>query len=318
MRRQSFSWALVLLGSCLLVASAGLTGCASNPATGGVDLVMMSEETEIRLGEENHQQIMKQYRPYTNEALQAYVNKVGQSLGAVSERSELTFHFLLLDDDMVNAFALPGGYIYITRGMLAHLNSEAELAAVLGHEIGHVTGRHAVRQDSTSKLLGAGSLVTGIATGSVAAMDLGGMLGGVLVSGYGREMELEADELGARYMAKTGYPPAQMLEVIDILKRRESFEIGRARQEKREPQIYHGWLASHPDNDTRLAEAVQAAAAEGPGDPAMIRRQLFLENIDGLAWGKSHAGGVVRDNRFYHERLRVKFNFPKGWRVESE
>ena len=318
MSRAESLWFPGLPVAALLAAMGCLTGCASNPATGGVDLVMMSEETEIRLGQENHLQVMKQYRPYTNEALQSYVNQVGQSLVAVSERSDLQFSFLLLDDDMVNAFALPGGYIYITRGMLAHLNSEAELAAVLGHEIGHVTGRHAVRQDSTSKLLGAGSLVTGVATGSVAAMDLGGMLGGVLVSGYGREMELEADELGARYMARVQYPPAQMLEVIDILKRRESFEIGRARQEKREPQIYHGWLASHPDNDTRLAEAIQAAAAEGPGDPGMIRRQLFLENIDGLAWGKSHAGGVVRDNRFYHERLRVKFNFPKHWRVESE
>ena len=142
MRRHSILWPWSLLGSCLLAASAGLTGCASNPATGGVDLVMMSEESEIKLGEENHQQIMKQYRPYANEALQDYVNRVGQSLAAVSERSELAFHFLVLDDDMVNAFALPGGYIYITRGMLAYLNSGAELAAVLGHESGHVTGRH--------------------------------------------------------------------------------------------------------------------------------------------------------------------------------
>jgi predicted Zn-dependent protease len=302
----------------MLVTAGGLAGCAANPATGGMDLVMMSEKDEIRLGEESHKQIMKDFRPYPNDALQEYVNGVGQNLVGASERSGLAFHFLVLDDDMVNAFALPGGYVYITRGMLAYLNSEAELAAVLGHEIGHVTGRHAVRQDTTSKLVGVGSVVTGVATGSAAAMDLGSMFGGALVSGYGRQMELEADELGARYMASLKYPPSQMLEVIDILKRREMFEIARARKEKREPEIYHGWFASHPDNDTRLQEAVQAAALVDAGDPNMIRRQVFLEHIDGLTWGKSRAGGVVRGNRYYHRGLRVKFNFPAGWRLESE
>ncbi len=318
MRPSVFTGFAPIMTLGLLVAATSLTGCATNPATGGVDLVMMSEEQEIRLGEEGSQQVMKSFRPYANDALQEYVNAVGQSLAAVSERSELAFHFLVLDDDMVNAFALPGGYVYITRGMLAYLNSEAELAAVLGHEIGHVTGRHSVRQDSTSKLVSAGSVVTGVAAGSAAVMDLGGMFGGALVSGYGRQMELEADELGARYMARLSYPPGEMLEVIDILKRREMFEIARARKEKRDPQIYHGWYASHPDNDTRLQGAIESAAAVNPGEASMIRRQVFLEHIDGLTWGKSHAGGVVRDNRFYHEGLRVKFSFPVGWRLESE
>jgi len=318
MRRTKIPVLARIVICAVLPMVAGLSGCASNPATGGVDLVMMSEEQEIRLGEESSQQVMKNFQPYANDALQEYVNAVGQSLAGVSERSELTFHFLVLDDDMVNAFALPGGYVYITRGMLAYLNSEAELAGVLGHEIGHVTGRHSVRQDTTSKLVGAGSVVTGVATGSAAVMDLGGMFGGALVSGYGRAMELEADELGARYMARLGYPPNEMLEVIDILKRREMFEIARARKEKREPEIYHGWYASHPDNDTRLEGAIEAAAAVDAGDDSMIRRQLFLEHIDGLSWGKSHAGGVVRGNRYYHGGLRVKFSFPLGWRLESE
>lgn len=295
-----------------------LQGCASNPATGGVDMVMMSEEQEIKIGEENHRKIMKSYGPYQNESLANYVNEVGQRLVAASERSELKFTFTVLDDDMVNAFALPGGYVYITRGMLSYLNSEAELAAVLGHEIGHVTGRHAVRQDSKSKLVNAGSIVAGVATGTVAAIDLGSMFGGALLSGYGRAMELEADELGARYMSGVGYPAEKMLEVIDILKRRELFEIARARAEKREPQVYHGWYASHPDNDTRLKEAVEAAAKHQQADPSMVRRELFLEHIDGMAYGKNHVGGVVRGSRFYHAGLRVKLSFPAGWRVESD
>jgi predicted Zn-dependent protease len=304
-----------LLVSAAVAALLG--GCASNPATGGVDFVLMSEKAEIELGQTYHQQVMKQFRAYPDPALQDYVNQLGQQLAAASERPELKWTFTLLDDDMVNAFALPGGYVYVTRGMLAYLNSEAELAAVIGHEIGHVTGRHSVRQDTQKKMVGAVSTVAGVATGTPGAMDLTNMFGGVLVSGYGRAMELEADSLGARYMARIGYPPNAMLEVIDILKRREVFEIERARREGREPQVYHGWYATHPDNDTRLNEAIEVAAEEGQGSPDMIRREAYLERINGLLYGTNPGGGVVRGNRLYHAGLRITVTYPESWRIES-
>ena len=304
-----------LLG--LVGVSLWLAGCASNPATGGVDFVLMSEESEIELGETSHEQVLKQFRVYPDPDLQDYVNSIGQRLASVSERPNLKWTFTLVDDDAVNAFAIPGGFVYITRGMMAYLNSEAELAAVIGHEIGHVTGRHAVRQDSKNKVVGAVSTAASVATGTGGAGDLTNMFGGVLLSGYGRGMELEADSLGARYLAKTDYPPQSMLEVIDILKRREQFELERARLEGREPRVYHGWFASHPDNDTRLSEAIDAASEVGFGSPDMIRRDEYLKRINGLLWGKSAAGGVIRGNKLYHAGLRMKITFPEGWRVES-
>jgi predicted Zn-dependent protease len=301
----------------LVGVSLWLAGCASNPATGGVDFVLMSEESEIELGQTSHEQVLKQFRVYPDPALQDYVNTIGQRLAAASERPDLAWTFTLVDDDAVNAFAIPGGFIYVTRGMMAYLNSEAELAAVLGHEIGHVTGRHAVRQDSKNKVVGAVSTAATVATGTGGAGDLTNMFGGVLLSGYGRSMELEADSLGARYLAKTNYPPQSMLEVIDILKRREQFELERARIEGREPRVYHGWFASHPDNDTRLSEAIDAAKEVGYGSPEMVRRDEYLKRIDGLLWGKDAAGGVIRGNKLYHAGLRIKITFPEGWRVES-
>src|SRR5690606_13331566 len=193
----------------------------------------------------------------------------------------------------INAFTTGGGFVYITRGILGFLNSEAELTAVLGHEIGHVTARHPVRRQSQSVLSNIGAAAVGIYTRSGDIAGLASYAGAALVSGYGREQELEADRLGAEYLARIGYSPEHMIDVVRLLKNQELFEVRRAREENREPRIYHGLFATHPDNDQRLREVVKAADKlrnpEAKADPG---RERFLKAIAGLPFGTSRAQGV--------------------------
>lgn len=300
----------------VLTAATLLGGCASNPATGGRDLVLMSEEKEVQIGRAAHPQILRQYRVYNDAALQEYVQRLGNELADRSDRPNLKYTFTVLDSEEVNAFALPGGYIYITRGILSYLNSEAELAAVLGHEIAHVTARHAVRQHRSRSLLGALGTIAG-AAGGAAGSTLTNALGGALVSGYGRDMELEADEYGAVYMARVGYPTDAVLNVLGILKDQELFEIERAKEEEREPRVYHGVYSSHPDADKRLREAVKAADRIETQATRDVNRDEFLRYIDGMAFGRIKAGGVVRDQEFRHGALGIGLRFPLGWKIDD-
>ncbi len=304
----------VLLSLWLLL----LGGCAVNPVTGGSDFVLMSEDEEIRIGREYHGQILKQYGRYNNPALQAYVQRIGENLGNKSHRPNLVYRFTVLDSPEVNAFALPGGYIYITRGMLSYLNSEAELAAVLGHEVGHVTARHAVRQHSAAAATGILAGVIAATTGVDGAGDLLNTVGTALVRGYGRDHELESDRLGAEYLARTGYDPHAMLDVIRILKNQEQFEIQLAKEEEREPRVYHGLFATHPDNDTRLKQVIASAdRLKKTGTGSIVRRDHFLQEINGMTFGESEKEGISRGNRFYHNELGITLTFPKGWKLEN-
>ena len=242
-----------------MLAATALAGCATNPVTGRADLVTMSEAQEIEIGRQQHPKILEEFGRYDDEALQAYVSQVGQRIAAVSHRPQLQYTFTVLDSEEVNAFALPGGYVYITRGIMAYLNSEAELVAVLAHEVGHVTARHSVRQQTGATATGVGATVIGILTGSGDLAHVANMAGTALVSGYGRDMELEADGLGAQYLDRLGYDPDAMIDVVRLLKNQETLRIQQARQENRKPHVYHGVFATHPDNDTRLHEVVKAA-----------------------------------------------------------
>lgn len=299
----------------------GLGGCATNPVTGEQDFVMFGEDTELQMGRENHPKIITEYGRYKDEALQAYVQSVGERLAAVSHRDNLTYRFTVLDSPVINAFALPGGYIYITRGLMAYLNSEAELAAVLGHEIGHVTARHGVRQQSAAQ---ASSL--GYTLGSLLIPELRGagaqnifnMLGGALLSGYGREHELESDRLGAEYLAKSGYNPKAMISVISVLKNQEEFAAAQAKKQGREYQGYHGLFASHPDNDTRLQQVVsQASQYDDANKNGHLDRSAYLNHIEGMTFGDSQEQGIRSNNHFYHLAMRFAVDFPEQWQINN-
>jgi predicted Zn-dependent protease len=307
----------LLSGLSTLLVAALLAGCATNPVTGKSDYVLMSEQQEIALGQRYNREILKEMPPYEDAKLTAMVQSIGEQLAAHSHRKDLAYRFTIVDSPSVNAFALPGGFIYITRGMLAYLNSEAELAAVLGHEIGHVTARHSVRQHSaatTTSVLGA---VVSVATGIDGVDDLTNMAGTAIVRGYGREHELEADRLGAQYMARSGYDPEAMLEVIGILKDQEKYEKKRAAEDGREPNVYHGLFSTHPKNDTRLQEVVRAAGAYKTGTSTRINREGFIRSLEDLPFGDSASQGLVRGNRFYHKPLDFTLAFPTGWQIDN-
>jgi predicted Zn-dependent protease len=291
-----------------------LAGCAVNPATGRSNFVMMSEQQELDLGRRYNQQILKQNPRYADEKLQAYVQQVGERVAKSSHRNQLAYQFSVVDSPDINAFALPGGYIYIHRGLLAYLNSEAELAAVLGHEIAHVTARHSVQQQSQSTAWSVLGQAVAIGTGVGAAADVTGVLGSAFVRGYGRDMELEADGLGAQYLARSGYDPQAMIEVVKVLKNQEVFSRDQAarRGEAQPAGGYHGLFDTHPDNDRRLQQVLGPARALATGQQE-VNREAFLKRLEGLPFGDSAETGVRRGQRFYHAGLNFTLAFPQGW-----
>ncbi|MBI5889778.1 MAG: M48 family metalloprotease [Nitrosomonadales bacterium] len=303
----------------IAVAALALGGCAVNPVSGKQDFVMMSEQQEIALGRASDVEVRKQYKVYANPALQSYVSRVGQKVATHSHRTNIRYTFTVLDSPEINAFALPGGYVYITRGILAYLNSEAEMAAVLGHEVGHVTARHGVRQQSAAQAANIGISIASILVPELntqAGHDLSNLLGGALLSGYGREHELESDRLGAQYLARTAYDPQAMIRVVGVLKNQELFDAEIAKQEGREPRRYHGTFATHPDNDTRLQQVVGEASGLTVANPTEGKSE-FMKQTEGLVFGDSVEEGIVRDNRFLHKDLGIALTFPPGWNIKN-
>jgi predicted Zn-dependent protease len=303
-----------------VVCTLGLSACATNPVSGRPDLVFSSEESEVKRAKQVHPYMLQQFGGvYDDLRLQQYVNEVGQRTAKVGQRPELQYYFTVLDSEDINAFTTGGGFVYITRGIMNYLNSEAELAAVLGHEIGHITARHPVKQQTQSTLSGIGAAAIGIFTGSGDIAGLADYAGAALIRGYGRDNELEADRLGAEYLQATGLSPDHMIDVVRLLKNQEMFEVARAREENRQPHIYHGVFSTHPDNDQRLREVVEAAEKlHAEGDKVDPGRERYLRAIEGLPVGNSRAQGVLKGNRFYHANFGFTVAFPSGWTVENQ
>jgi predicted Zn-dependent protease len=302
----------------LIVLLFCLSACAGNPATGGTSVVFSSAGREMSIGRETHAKLVEEGAIFNDVALQAYIDEVGQRLVANSDKPGDKFEFNVIDSPDINAFALPGGYIYINRGLLAYLNSEGELAAVLGHEIAHVTARHHGRQQASGVTSNVLSGMVYILTGSGDLADASNIYGAELISGYGRDMELEADGLGAKYMHASGYDPDSMLKVIGILKSHEQYQRLLATAAGGNVATYHGLFASHPRNDKRLKTVINTAGEldldtyiEDPSKPGE-----FKQHINGLVWGKSIQSERA-ETRFYHNKLDFTFETPPGWKVAT-
>ncbi len=296
----------------LLVALPVTLGCSVNPATGQRQLVLMGEQQEIAIGQENDQAIVAQMGLYGDEELQTYIQDLGASLAARSERPELPWTFRVLDDPIVNAFALPGGYIYVTRGILTHFNSEAELASVLGHEIGHVTGRHGVERMSKAQLAGIGLMVGTVAAGDKyrGLADLAGQGLGLLFLKFSRDDERQADDLGLRYMTRGQYDPTEMPKVFNTLGR-----VSAAQGAGRIP----GWLSTHPDpgnRAVRISEQISALPAESQS--GRVNRGTYLARLESMTFGANPREGYAIGSAFYHPDLQFRLDFPEGWKVVNQ
>ena len=312
----------------MIFAATLLTACATvkNPVSGENELTVMDEQREIALGRKEHAEVLKEYGIYNNPRLQTYVNELGQRLARQSHRKDLEWHFTVLDSPQINAFALPGGYVYVTRGIMAYMDSEADLAGVIGHEIGHVTARHGAQRATRQQTAGVGVMAATIlgailessgvsGAGQLANQASQGLAAGYIAS-YGRDQELQADSLGAEYLSRVNLDPKNMVDVIGVLKSQERFADDTARAEGRTPSPHTGWLTSHPSNDKRLQEIVRIAA-QYKGNYGDEGRSRYLQAINGMTFGESREQGVTRGRHFYHEPLGIALTAPEGWKVRN-
>jgi predicted Zn-dependent protease len=309
-----------LIALCIAATAVFLAGCASNPATGGKNVVMGSMDGEKKTVQKHHQEIVKALGLYDDQATQEYVNVVGQRLAQAGDMPNEEWKFFVIDDEAINAFTTGCCNIYINRGLLINVNSEAELAGVLGHEIGHVTARHPARRQTRGVAASLGAMAAAILTGSNAIGQLANIGAQAWMQGYGRENEMEADRLGMKYMVKAGYNPEHIGHVFEMFQAGEKFERQRAAAEGREPRLYHGVFSSHPSPDQRAVQAAKGAAniTDKPPGGWIERHDEYLNTINGIAYGSSKAQGIVRDNRFYHADMGITVAFPKAWTIENQ
>jgi predicted Zn-dependent protease len=317
---KSRSVSSIQLVVMLVLVAVGLQSCAVNPATGQGNLVLMTERREVEIGKEEHDKVIASMRIMTDEQLNAYVNEVGQRVAAGSHRPDLQYTFTVIDSPEINAFALPGGFVYINRGLLLYLKSEDELAAVLAHEVGHITARHAIQQQARGRLGNTaavvGGVVAAVATGSgyigSELAQIGSIWAAAGASGFGREHELEADSLGAEYLYNAGYNPRAMIDVLSVLKNQEDFNV---RVAQRQP-TYHGLFTTHPRNDVRLQQAVAQAGNLSADRVRETDHSIFRSYIDGMLFGENTSIASDR-NRYYQELLSYTMVFPDTWTISE-
>ncbi len=297
---------LSILMVCVLYCA-----CVRNPVTGKRQLALLSEGQEISMGQESHPEVLSEFGIVESKELQEYCNRIGNDLAKVSHRPNLPWHFTIVDSPVINAFAVPGGFIYITRGILEHMNNEAELAGVLGHEIGHVTARHSVTQISQGQLinlgLGLGSIFSSRfrQVGGLAQMGLQ-----VLMLKYSRDHERESDRIGLQYMASCGYDPEQMSDF---------FQLFVGMREESDASVPN-WLSTHPSPPDRIRRTSEEGARikqQSARRDFKINADEFMPKLDTLVYGEDPREGFVDKGRFVHPDLRFQMDIPQSWKVEN-
>ncbi|MFY8095178.1 MAG: M48 family metalloprotease [Niveispirillum sp.] len=290
-----------------------LAACSTNPVTGDRQMTgLMPPEQEAAIGAQQHPEMLKEFGGrYEDAKLQAYVDRLGQQLAAKTEVPGTRYTFTVLDSPIVNAFALPGGYVYVSRGLMALANSEAELAGVVGHEIGHVTARHSADRYGRGVLAQGGAVLAGIFLGQGAG-QLAQQGAQAALASFSRGQELQADNLGIRYMTAAGYDPREMAGFLSSMGRHAQLEALLAGQPGKADQF--SYLQTHPPTGDR-AERAAAAASLTPGATYLIRQDEYMRAIDGMIYGDSPDHGFVRGRVFAHAGLGIRFEVPDGFRL---
>jgi predicted Zn-dependent protease len=296
----------------LLAVSSIPSSCARNPVTGKQEFMLLSESDEIKMGQQADVSVVQMYGVYDDETLAQYLDNLGQEMAKISHRPNLKYEFKVMDSPVINAFAVPGGYVYITRGILAYLNNEAELAGVVGHEIGHITARHSAQKYSETYLAN-----LGLGVGSMISEDFAMFAGlaaqglGLLFLRFSRDDERQSDVLGVEYSTKVGYDAREMANFFQTLDKMQS---------KDEKGGLPDWFSTHPNPADRVVDVRKEAEKEQAGmstKDLKINREKFLNKINGLVYGENPRQGFVENNVFYHPELKFKFPVPAGWNLSN-
>jgi len=287
-------------------------GCAVNPVTHQREFMLVSQAQEKDLGQQTDREIVQSYGAYEEQALSVYVDQLGERLARVSHRPDLGYRFKVLDTPVVNAFAVPGGYVYLTRGILAYINSEAELAGVIGHEIGHITARHSAQQLSRAQVAQLGFGVGSILSSTFRDFaDLAQIGVGLLFMRFSRDNERQADALGVEYASRAGYDASHMARFFETLERK---------QPQSDRSGLPAWFSTHPNPPDRIA-AVQTDTRSWQQrlgkDRWIVNREGYLKALDGLVYGEDPRQGYVEQDVFYHPDLTFRFSVPSGWKVQN-
>ncbi len=305
-RKRSFRY--FGLGFLAIVLAITIS-CATNPVTGDREFMLVSEQQEISMGKEYDPQVVATYGVYDDAEIAAYISDIGQRIATVSDRPGLPYEFKVLDSPVINAFAVPGGYVYFTRGILAYLNNEAEVVGVMGHEVGHIAARHSAKQISQQQIA-----TIGLGVGSILSDDVAKYAGlaqaglGLLFLRFGRDAERQSDQLGVDYSTKLGYDATEMANFFGTLDKMSGGESGGL----------PGWFSTHPAPDERVQNVTRMAQEQQAKNPAAnyeVNREKYLRKIDGMVFGEDPRQGYTEEGFFYHPELKFQFPVPADWQV---